>query len=94
MRHAGHKWQGAQGVQLHPAVILAAPAKAPQAGPPDAWTRKARTAFNPFAQVLNRYQLALGHAMQVAELGEDGMDAPRLQVSLNGLVIIHDKLTF
>ena len=71
VRHAGHEGQGPQRLQLHACVVFAALAVTRQSGTPDARAGKSSTGLNPFAQILQRHQFALGHAMQVGKLRQD-----------------------
>ena len=91
MRHAGHVGQGPQTLGLYPAVVLAARTHARQASAPDAGTGKARALLDPFAQIAHRNQLALGHAMDVAKLRQDGMQALGLEGG-NAFLVCHQRV--
>ena len=71
VRHARHEGQGPQRGQLHACVVFAALAVARQAGPPDARAGKSSPGRHPFAQILQRHQFALGHAVQIGKLRQD-----------------------
>ena len=77
--HARHIGQGPKAVGLYAAVVLAARSHAWQASAPDAGAGKARALLDPFAQITHRNQLALGHAVDIAKLRQDGMQALGLE---------------
>ena len=91
MRDAGHVGQSPQAVGLYAAVVLAARSHARQAGAPDAGAGKARALLHPFAQVTHRHQLALGHAVDVAKLRQDGVQALGLEGG-NARVVCHQRV--
>ena len=72
---AGQPGQGAHGVCVASAVVLRARAGAWQAGAPDGRAGKADAVTKQQVQLVERHELAARHAVQVGELGDEGVNA-------------------
>jgi len=81
-RIAGQPGHDLQGGEIGAAIVFRARTGARQARAPDRWAGESRAWRNDIVQIRQRYQLALGRAVDVRELREHEAHAFRGQLAL------------